>query len=629
MKKQIIDPQAARLRFKAEKHLKDQPNTPGKNLTVAETLKLVHELEVHQIELELVNEELISALQRLETESDKYIELYELAPVGYITVSSEGAIEKANLAASRMLGTERSRLINKLFRSFISRDSWPLFRTFFQDMFSTGKYETCEVMISAENCQVIHVQLSGIAISNDLEKICLLTMVDITARKHAESLTRESEETNTLFLEKTGIGVAVFSTDGKILLVNRKAAFYLGGQPGDFIGRSLMDIFERKDASAYIKRLKESAKNENTLEFEEFLQFSNGSFWLVSSHSRLKNSLGEIKGILVLSQDITERKRVELKLAESREELKAIYDNSPVMMCVIDTGRRILYANKTFSSFAGVDEQDIIGGRPGGVFGCINALDDPRGCGFGKNCRNCSLRLAIEGTIKTGQGRHNVESVTYMIHDGVSHEIVLLASTSLIFSDSRPRLLLCLNDITDRKRAEDNLAETIIKLKHAQHIAHFGSWENFLPENELLWSDEMYNIMGFPVGSKINLAHAEGVFPPWELKRFRQAVSRTINEDAPYSMEYKIILSDGETKYIHDEGEVIRNEDGKAILMFGTTQDITERKFVEKKLNEKAWESQRMNNLMIGRETKMIELKKEINELRQRLGEKKRYRIVE
>ena len=82
----------------------------------------------------------------------------------------------------------------------------------------------------------------------------------------------------------------------------------------------------------------------------------------------------------------------------------------------------------------------------------------------------------------------------------------------------------------------------------------------------------------------MNLAEVSRVFPPEELERFQKAVGAAINADEPYSMDYKIIRPDGAVRHIHDEGEVVRDEQGKAIWMHGTTQDITERKQAEEAL---------------------------------------------
>jgi signal transduction histidine kinase/DNA-binding response OmpR family regulator len=175
-----------------------------------------------------------------------------------------------------------------------------------------------------------------------------------------------------------------------------------------------------------------------------------------------------------LCQEMAERKQAEDALARSQAELKAIYEHAPVMMCVVDGDRRVLYANPAFTVFTGAPEIDLQGGHACGVFGCINALDDPRGCGFGTACPNCALRLAMEDTFKTGAGHQNVEHRTTLVRDGRQREVTLLGATTLIEAANQKHLLLCLHDITERKQAEAEKEKLQAQLFQAQKIEGIG-----------------------------------------------------------------------------------------------------------------------------------------------------------
>ncbi|MBT6230895.1 MAG: PAS domain-containing protein, partial [Candidatus Scalindua sp.] len=124
------------LRKIAEKRLNSE-NMPIEKLSEADVRKLAHELQVHQIELEMQNEELRKSQQELEDSRDKYSRLYDFAPIGYFTISDDGVIMEANLTGAKMLGVERSHLINKPLCVFIVKDD--------QDNYYRHRRKTCKV----------------------------------------------------------------------------------------------------------------------------------------------------------------------------------------------------------------------------------------------------------------------------------------------------------------------------------------------------------------------------------------------------------------------------------------------------------------------------------------------------
>ena len=100
-------------------------------------MKLIHELEVYQIELQMLNDELIRARLKAEEEADKYLELYEFSPSGYFTLSNEGVILDLNLSGETMLGKNRSKLRNSRFGFFVSMDTRAEFNHFLTKVFES------------------------------------------------------------------------------------------------------------------------------------------------------------------------------------------------------------------------------------------------------------------------------------------------------------------------------------------------------------------------------------------------------------------------------------------------------------------------------------------------------------
>jgi signal transduction histidine kinase len=175
---------ASLLRQQAEDILKKKSLKTGSPLSEIETLKLIHELEVHQIELEMQNDELVLANSMAQEAAEKYSELYDFAPSVFFTLSQEGKIIELNLSGAKMLGKERFYLKNSQFGFFVSKDTKPIFNLFLEKVFSSQVKESCEVILSFNDNLPLHVQLTGIVTKNGEQ--CLLTVIEITKLRQTE-----------------------------------------------------------------------------------------------------------------------------------------------------------------------------------------------------------------------------------------------------------------------------------------------------------------------------------------------------------------------------------------------------------------------------------------------------------
>jgi PAS domain-containing protein len=169
------------LRIKAEKLLKSKQQKMDKPVMETDEKRLLHELQVHQIELEMQNEELRQANETAETALKKYTMLYDFAPMGYFTLDSDGTICDLNFTSAEMLGEKRFSLINSNFKLFVAEDSQAVFNTFFRKVFTGYTKESCEIMLGYENNPLCLVYMEGIVTGDDRK--CLLSVVDISGFK--------------------------------------------------------------------------------------------------------------------------------------------------------------------------------------------------------------------------------------------------------------------------------------------------------------------------------------------------------------------------------------------------------------------------------------------------------------
>lgn len=175
---------SALIRHKAEEALQEKQATSPSNFSESEIIRLIHELEVHQIELEMQNEELLLAKEQAEKAAQKYAELFLYAPAGYFTLSRSGEILELNLVASQIFGIEKHALLNRQFGAFVSEDTRPIFNEFLENIFKFHTRSSCDITLDTNLKVSKYLNLSGIHKENGEE--CLLTVVDISQSKQME-----------------------------------------------------------------------------------------------------------------------------------------------------------------------------------------------------------------------------------------------------------------------------------------------------------------------------------------------------------------------------------------------------------------------------------------------------------
>jgi PAS domain S-box-containing protein len=227
-----------RLKFEELQKNKNELQFDGK-LSVANTLKLIHELEVHQMELEIQNEELYLAKEQAEQAIEKYTKLYDYAPSGYFTLSRDGTVTEANLTGAHMLGKMRSSVLKSQFGFFISDATKNIFNDFLTKIFKSNDTELCEVNFITKDQKSFFGYLSGVVATDP--SLCNITLIDITERKEAEAALWNSKEKYSDLLNNLVEGIVVHAPDSSIVLSNPKASELLGLSEDQIREKQIMD----------------------------------------------------------------------------------------------------------------------------------------------------------------------------------------------------------------------------------------------------------------------------------------------------------------------------------------------------------------------------------------------------
>ena len=193
-------PMMAELYRNAEAQLRKQKNKKSKAAEMKpedDPHRLLHELQVHQIELEMQNSELQESRDRMEVLLEKYTDLYDFAPVGYLSLDEQGKILEVNLSGATLLGVERSPLINQRLPSFVTPASRPVFLAFLKRVFAGAGKQTCEATLLRKGGNSFWADFHGSSAISVVGpgKWCRVVVSDITVLKRAEEAQRRADAT--------------------------------------------------------------------------------------------------------------------------------------------------------------------------------------------------------------------------------------------------------------------------------------------------------------------------------------------------------------------------------------------------------------------------------------------------
>ena len=218
-KKAAKSPRHSELRRRAEQRISSGSRQNIENMTPEETLRVMHDLETHQIELEMQNEELRRVQDELVDMRDQYTELYDHAPIGYFTTDKHGIISQSNLAFSEMLEAPRSSLVKRRLSEFIAENSQDEYYKNRRIVLVTEAQQSCELCLRTTQEREIWVRLDSIGVQNSNGECSQIRSVlsDITQQRQAAQKLRKLSRA----LEFSSSAVIITDLEGNIEYVNQ------------------------------------------------------------------------------------------------------------------------------------------------------------------------------------------------------------------------------------------------------------------------------------------------------------------------------------------------------------------------------------------------------------------------
>lgn len=312
----------------------------------ADLPRLVHELQVHQIELEIQNAALRQTQEELEAARDRYVDLYDYAPVGYLTLASDGRIIGINLPGAALLREARNKILYRPFSAFIAAASQERWHLDFEDGLRAFGQQTLERVLLRADGSEFDAQLDCLPMSAPAEPMQLrIVLTDIGERKRAE---KQQQLAASVFTHANE-GIMITQADGRIIEVNAAFSDITGYARDELIGQNPRILNSgRQDPSFYGGMWRMLVEN-GTWSGEIWNRRKNGEIYVeTQTISAVRDAQGNTQHFVALITDITERKEAQLKL-----ERLAHFDN------LTGLPNRVLLADRMHQAMAQIQRRGL------------------------------------------------------------------------------------------------------------------------------------------------------------------------------------------------------------------------------------------------------------------------------
>ncbi len=564
------------LRQQADESLdkKTGESTTGNNQAhpTAEIQTMLHELQIQKVELELQNEELRRLQAELVAANSRYIDLYDNAPVGYLTISKAGLIETANQAAGSLIGLPRDAIINRRMHDFLDASSQDDFFRLFQGVFTPSNRLPKEGMHS-NGAGAFEINLRrpdgtlveaganySTTYAENGEPLLRLILKDIGERRAAEAqLHFQGQLLDT-------IGQAVICTDstGRITFFNRAAEELYGWAKHETVGVHILEITVPQTSQDQAREIMDQLAAGRPWSGEFMVQRRDKSLFFVQViNMPMSDATGKPSGILGVSYDITERREAQNAKRIADQMLEKAFSASPVGMALVDIEGKFIRGNDALCRIVGLKEQELKDIDFATITHPEDVVRDVQ-----------ALREMLEGR----RDKYYTEK-QYRHKDG--HWVPVQLSVSVVRSDNGApvQFISIMQDITDRKRVE-SAARLQSQLLNAIGQSVIGTDVQGKVTFLNRAAEELY---GWSAKEAIGM-HIVDLNVPKTSVEEANAILAALAEQGTWSGEFEVTRRDGTTFHAQVNNSLVTDHSGKVIGMLGVSSDISERKLAETKL---------------------------------------------
>ncbi len=364
----------------------------------------------------------------------------------------------------------------------------------------------------------------------------------------------------------------------QVLNVNRAFLSNFGLENKDQVIGSLSKIFEKDGLAVFIEEVLALFEGRIPFESKVLRLIVQGKKKALIFRVNIPHGYEDSwSKIIVTMLDVTERVEVEDKLRASEQRYRLLAENIVDVIWTSNLDFKFTYISPSVKLLTGYTDEELIS-KP------ISELVTEQSLETIRQALQEAFEAELHGVNETPDPPLEIQ----IYHKNGGTIWVETSRTFLRDEQGKPiGILGALRGIDERKQAQQKILKSEARLTRAQRIAHLGNWEWNIKTDTETWSDEVFRIFGI---DDMTISPTFQTFLDFVHKDDRERVEK-IHKDAmyegkPYSIDHRIVRTDGIERTVHEEGEVTRDESGKPLRMFGTIHDITERKMVETALRE-------------------------------------------
>lgn len=617
---------AAELRKQAEDQVREKATqTVDKldHLTPAEIGRIVHELRVHQAELEMQNEELRSTHAELDLSRARYFDLFDLAPVGYCILNDKGLVQEANLTAAMMLGVPRGVMIRQLLSHYILKEDQDVYYLHYRRLLKTGEPQVFEVRMLDFHGNIIWVSIKATGSQVDQPNPdCRLVLTDISERKRAEEDLRLFKA----IIEKSQEAIAVSDAQGRLVYINPAHEQLFGWPLAEAQKRDYHELYPPASIELMNLAVTPAISRGESWQGELNVFDARGrEFPLWQRADALRDRQGNFLFGFGLMHDVSERRLV--------DETQAF-----LLQCGLPATGEDFFASlaRYLAEVLGMGyvcidylEPDNLTAQTVAIYNAgklesnvrYTLKDTP--CGDVVDKSVCCFPRGVRFLFPHDAALQELNAESYlgtMLLDSKGHPIGLIAVIGQNPLQDTKQAEMILQLVAPRTAGELERRQTEYALRESE------AKYRLIVENQrdlLIKTDVERRLLFVNPASCGFLAKTEGQLLGGSIVQFVHPEDQTAADAAfevlsqpPHECVYeeRIHARDG-WRWVNWAAKAVLDEHGVVTGMISSGRDVTDRKQAEAKINDQLEELKRWYHVTLGREDRIMELKRQVNRL--------------